>query len=92
MLLRFRCSNFRSFKDELVISAVSRRRSGRLFNGNILPVIALYGANASGKSNAFRALGWMRNFVLHSGKNNSTDSIDVDPFFCSRVSREADEL
>lgn len=80
MLVEFRFSNFRSFRDEARLTALSKRVSSRCFQGRVLPVLAVYGANASGKSNLFRALGWMRQFVLNCGKNNSTDQIDVDPF------------
>lgn len=72
MLLQFRFSNFRSFKDETVLDM---RASGSneycdhiRFEGvdKVLPVTAIYGANASGKSNVFRALSDMAFYVLIS--------------------------
>ena len=72
MLLQFRFSNFRSFKDETVLDM---RASGSneycdhiRFEGvdKVLPVTAIYGANASGKSNVFRALSDMSFYVLIS--------------------------
>ena len=72
MLLQFRFSNFRSFKDETVLDM---RASGsneysehiRLEGvDKVLPVAAIYGANASGKSNIFRALSDMSYYILVS--------------------------
>ena len=62
MLLQFRFSNFRSFKDETVLdmrASGSNEYSDHVrFEGvdKVLPVAAIYGANASGKSNVFKAL------------------------------------
>ena len=90
MILDFRFGNFRSFKSENHLSTLlPRRRMLKTDANRILPMIAVFGANASGKSNLFRALGWMRNFVLKSGKNNSTDKIPVDPFVYDRQMRSS---
>jgi len=74
MLLRFRFSNFRSFRDEAELSLVA---SGLDDSPNaafevpglkerVLPVAAIYGANASGKTNVIRALQFMIEAVGHS--------------------------
>ncbi|MDJ0535557.1 MAG: ATP-binding protein [Xenococcaceae cyanobacterium MO_207.B15] len=48
---------------------------------SLLKSAAVYGANASGKSNLAKAIGFMRRFVLNSSKNTQiTDSIDVEQF------------
>lgn len=77
MLLRFKFANYRSFRDEAELSALGTRLdmdAGRLEpvsteTGDtlaVLPVIAVLGANASGKSNLIKAATFMRNFVLES--------------------------
>lgn len=48
---------------------------------NLLTSAAVYGANASGKSNLVKAIGFMRWFVIHSSSSTQvTDAIDVDSF------------
>ncbi len=70
MLLNFTCSNFRSFRDEQTITMIpgqtKNHRSHMLKNGNLdlLSVSAIFGANASGKSNIFKAMRFSRNFIL----------------------------
>jgi AAA15 family ATPase/GTPase len=46
---------------------------------NVLPVAAVYGGNASGKSNFYYALEFARNLITRS-KANEDGSIDVEPF------------
>ena len=47
----------------------------------LLTSAAVYGANASGKSNLVRAIGFIREFVLTSPKGTQpTGGIDVEPF------------
>lgn len=54
----------------------------------LLKTTAIYGANASGKSNLAKAFNFMRNFVIHSSKEMQiTDSIEVEPF---RLSTETE--
>lgn len=73
MLLRFQVANHASIRDELEISFVAGddrpERAQRPVPGTRLttaPVAAVYGANASGKSNVLSALTWMRRAVLDS--------------------------
>ena len=80
MLLRFRLANYRSFRDEaeLVLVAGRRTRPGIArrvpWRGDsaeplaVLPVVGLFGANASGKSNLLRGLQTMANLVRDSFK------------------------
>ena len=75
MLHEFRAENHRSVRDEQALSLVA---TGRLNPGDqvpresgtsdhtVLPSVALYGANASGKSNVLSALVFMRDAVLYS--------------------------
>ena len=72
MLLQFRFSNFRSFKNETVLdmrASGSNEYSDHVRQegvDKVLPVASIYGANASGKSNVFRALSDMLFYVLTS--------------------------
>ncbi|MGZ3143107.1 AAA family ATPase [Lentzea chajnantorensis] len=62
MLRSFRLGNHRSFRDErelLLMPAYSKDR-------DVLPVAAIYGANASGKSNLLDGLKFMSDAVRHS--------------------------
>lgn len=52
---------------------------------NVLRCAAVYGANASGKTNLVLAMLAMRGLVLTSSKNSSVDKLRVDPF---RLSHE----
>ncbi|MGW7243107.1 AAA family ATPase [Streptomyces sp. NPDC054804] len=76
MLLRFRVANVRSLRDEQELSFVAPEaeepfpaRPVDLVGGRslfVLPLIGIFGANASGKSNVLAALVDMRNAVLYS--------------------------
>ena len=75
MLVQFRVENHRSLRDEQVLSMVAAKTGdkddARLIRRDelgeaLLPAVALYGANASGKSNVLGALGFMRDAVLRS--------------------------
>lgn len=62
MLLQFKVKNFKSFKDEAVLSLLAgsgnehKERLIHLDKRNVLPSAVIYGANASGKSNLFGAV------------------------------------
>jgi uncharacterized protein len=89
MLLRFRFSNFRSFRDEQELSLIASSessgtdgvlRSAGLAEG-VLPVIAIYGANASGKTNVVRALQYMASVVQNSHSRWQPEQpIPCEPF------------
>lgn len=100
MLIEFSVANFRSFKERTTISMVAANTSARdpLINKNntipvnekltLLTTAAIYGANASGKSNAVNALSFMRRLVLSSAKESQTgEPIGVEPF---RLSTETE--
>ena len=93
MLIEFSVSNYRSFKDEVSFSMVAsslKERSAELNENNIfaahggvelLKSAAIYGANASGKSNLIGAIHFMAGFVRNSHKSSDpTGGIDVEPF------------
>lgn len=87
MLQSFRYSNFRSFRDEAILSlepvpAFHEHAENIFLDGSFraLGQAAIYGANASGKSNVVKAIGFMRNYVLLSSRLGSVDEIPVEPF------------
>ena len=99
MLLRFSVENHRSIRDtqELLLTASERitpeDRRGAVFpvpaiQENALAAVALYGSNASGKSNAIEALGWMRHLIVSSHADmKPTSPIPRHPFLLDHDSR-----
>ena len=82
MLIRFSFKNFKSFKNEncLDMEATSLKEHeynvAKTENGEYLKVSAIYGANASVKTNVLQAFGYMRNKILitdDSEKNSPTE-------------------
>jgi len=70
MLLNFTCSNFRSFRDEQLLSMIpgpTKNHQSHLVSADRLEVLslsAIFGANASGKSNIYKAIRSSRDFIL----------------------------
>ena len=68
MLIEFRFKNYRSFRDEAVLSMEATGLSSFKKSlipwsstTKLLPAIAIYGKNGGGKSNVIRAFGWPYN-------------------------------
>ena len=93
MLIQFRVANFRSFNDPVTFSMVAANISAQDKHVdqnnvyqvdkdlNLLKTTAIYGANASGKSNLIAALRFMKEFVLNSSKESqAAEAIPVEPF------------
>ena len=86
MLLSFTVGNFRSFKDNETFSlkAASIQEHKEFIrednNFKLLPSVAIYGANSSGKSNLISAIGMMKKVLLSSVKTNPTEELKTDPF------------
>jgi AAA15 family ATPase/GTPase len=90
MLLEFRVRNFRSYAEERRFSMVAG--SGTEIPKNTMKIegfdrfrllssAAIYGANASGKSNLIQAFAFFRDFVLRSSESREEgDRIPVLPF------------
>ncbi len=100
MLIEFSVENFRSFKERVTLSMVATNTNARdpdvnknntiVVNDNLklLSSTAIYGANASGKSNLVRALSFMRHLILSSAKESQAEEqIPVEPF---RLSTETE--
>lgn len=76
MLIEFRVKNFRSLRDEQVLSLVASsdksmrethtQKTGLKAIPAVLSSAVVYGANASGKSNLIKALQFMRGVVMES--------------------------
>ena len=73
MLIQFNFKNYKSFRDEatLDMTAVNdiedfSERIVSVANEKLLSVAAIYGANASGKSNVYSAFKYMTNYVKES--------------------------
>lgn len=90
MLLEFRLRNYRSFRDECALSMVASTDKDLAETNTFaltLPGIpralrtaAVYGANASGKSNLLKALGLMRAVVAESFALQPGQHYNVQPF------------
>ncbi len=72
MLIQFNFKNFRSFRDDATLDLSAAKMSEfndrvvSVSNEKILPVAAIYGANASGKSNVYSAFEYMVEYVVKS--------------------------
>jgi uncharacterized protein len=89
MLLRFGFSNWYSiwrYQELSLVASKLRETQDTLLHQRgmrepILPSIALYGANAAGKSNVIAALRFLRNFVMESHSGWKPDqAIRTKPF------------
>src|SRR5262249_52561079 len=94
MLIEFRVGNFRSFDEPQTFSLVASSDTRHPDNCTpfqklkLLKSAAVYGANASGKSNLIKAMGFLRQFVLVSATTmNVGDEIPVVPFLLNPESR-----
>ncbi|MGD9568093.1 MAG: ATP/GTP-binding protein [Sedimentibacter sp.] len=74
MLIQFNFKNFKSFKDEVSLDLTATKITEHndhvmeVANDKLLKVAAIYGANASGKSNIYEAFEFMSYYVLESFK------------------------
>jgi hypothetical protein len=98
MFLRIEFKNYGSFRDTTEMSFIATRikdddvhtprpSKGSFAKFGVLPVLALYGANASGKSTALEALKMMASHVLGSHTLlKLTDKIPYKPYKLDAVS------
>jgi uncharacterized protein len=88
MLIQLTIENFLSFRDEVTFSMVGvssdRQHADRLIEDAagkgrpVLPIAAIYGANAAGKSNLIKALRFAKELILEGTRSNR--SIPVSTF------------
>lgn len=100
MLIQFNFKNFKSFRDEAILDLSAAKMtefSGRVIsegNEKILPMAAIYGANASGKSNIYNAFEYMANYVIESFKygdeEEKFEEYRPTPFLFDSVSGNAE--
>ena len=95
MLVSFSLKNWKSYKEESELNMVADRSrqytqtlaSNPYYRGlKILPVAAVYGGNAAGKSNLFSALRYVQNFVTNGEINSFTTG--VQPFLSKEGRKE----
>lgn len=101
MVIQIRLANFFSIKEEVILdfeaaslrSKLTRELDANLleYNGNqILKSIALYGANASGKSNIINAIRFCHAMVYESHKHNEDVTFSFKPFKGNSSSRPSE--
>lgn len=87
MLIRFSFKNFKSFKNEncLDMEATSLKEHeynvAKTENGEYLKVSAIYGANASGKTNVLQAFDYMKKRILVSDDSKKNSPIDEESIY-----------
>ncbi len=99
MIIRFIVKNFRSIKEEQTLSMVRDLedetlpdnffKTSALENHELLKSVALYGANASGKSNVIKALGSMSFIIRNLFKKSPDESIQTESFLFDIVSNNS---
>lgn len=85
MIVSFSIENWMSFRDKVTFSMVAsreRQHSERVpktdkLHVKILPIAAIYGGNASGKTNFFKALSFVKNLVVKGTQPESLIPVDV---------------
>lgn len=98
MLIEFKVKNFRSFRDEQTLSLVASKDKAHLKTHavetpikaipGLLLSAAIYGANASGKSNFIRAMQLMRVLVSDSAGLQVEQKLNLQPFALDALTRD----
>lgn len=93
MLLQFNITNILSYKDEAILDLVAGSDTSyeesllHTNNHRVMPVAAVFGANASGKSNLFKAMTAAILFVRNSQNMQINTQIGFAPFLLDDTSR-----
>lgn len=95
MLIEFKFGNFRSFRDEAVLS-MEAMGLGRLKNClisynsmKLIPSVAIYGKNGGGKSNVIRAFWVAVQFIKNAQRTQHENAkIPVKPFLLNDYSKD----
>lgn len=104
MLLQFNFKNFKSFRDDTTLDLTATKITElknhviNVCNEKVLPVAAIFGANASGKSNILEAFRYMAIYVVNSlsyggdeeKKRNKSRFLRPTPFLFDSNSKEAE--
>jgi AAA15 family ATPase/GTPase len=96
MLIQLTIQNFLSFRDEVTFSMVGVSSDQQHINHlaedaagkgrSLLPIAAIYGANAAGKSNLIKALNFVKDLVVEGTRSNKP--ILVSPFKLGDYSKQ----
>jgi AAA15 family ATPase/GTPase len=98
MLIELRVTNFKSFKEEQVLSMIASSDKALLENTiaaealgdrRLIRSAVVYGANASGKSNLVDAFAFVRSFVQSSVEREPDARIPTRPFLLDEKSIES---
>jgi AAA15 family ATPase/GTPase len=103
MLIQFTVSNYRSFREPQTLSmaaskALRKKRTENTFSPDttekglpdLLRCAAVFGPNASGKSNLIKALQFVERMVMRSANADAEELIDVQPFLLNEVTSKED--
>lgn len=104
MLIQFRFKNFKSFRDDTILDLSATKiteHSERVISAGyekLLPTAAIFGANASGKSNVIEAFRYMAAYVMESfsygadpdDKKSRSKRSKYTPFLFDAASMEAE--
>ena len=84
MLITFSVANWRLFRDEVTFSMVATAEKQKKetladlsLGSKLLPIAAIYGANASGKTSLIKALAFVKEFVVNGSLPDSAINIDT---------------
>lgn len=85
MLISFSVQNWMSFQDEATLSMVAskeKQHGHRIpviekYRTRVLPLAVVYGGNASGKTNLFKALSFVKNLVVRGTHPGSSIPVEV---------------
>lgn len=95
MLIEFKFGNYRSFRDEAILSmeatGLGRLKSSLIsYNSlNLLPAVAIYGKNGGGKSNVIRAFWLAVQFIKNAQRTQHEGAeIPVRPFLLNDYSKD----
>lgn len=103
MLISFSVKNWLSFRDRATFTMVAGRerqhpeRVPRIekFNMRLLPIAAIYGGNASGKTSLFKALSFARHLIVKGTQPEARIAVEpfrLDPAFSKKPTRLSFEL
>ena len=102
MLIQFRFQNFKSFRDDTILdfsaTKITEHIEHVVLQGNekLLPVSAIFGANASGKSNVVEAFRFMATYVIQSfmyggdSEKEKIEKLEYTPFLFDTTSQETE--
>lgn len=102
MLIQFRFQNFKSFRDDTILdlsaTKITEHHNHVILSGNekLLPAAAIFGANASGKSNLIEALRFMATYVTDSfmyggdGEKGKNGQLGSTPFLFDSTSENSE--